>query len=879
MFRGIFQKRFRNQEIDEEFEAHLALESKLLQERGVSREQADIRARRSFGNRSRLAEEAREAWVSGWLDRLSQDLRYATRTLLRNPVFSLAAVLSIALGIGAGTAVYGIADTIFLRPLPYKNPEQLMWVAIRFPQMRMEFLGSPDYVAWRRDHSAFQSMAATQVSGSQTMLLNGENAAEISDARVSANFLRTFDVHPAIGRDFEQSEELPDGPKAVLLTDRFWQEHFHGDIRVIGKSIVIDGQQYTVIGILPRSFQFPMDIKLDVLTTLPVSPAASWHDRSVSTWAVYGRLKPGMSLGQARANLHVLLERSKAGLPRPLRSGAQLVLEPLQQHRVGNARLLLSVLIGAVTCLLLIACANVSNLLLARWSARSGEFAIRTAIGAGRIRLARQLLTEAALLTLAGCVSGMLLAFGLLRAFVHYGGNELPRMNEVTIDGRLFVIGLLVAFFTTLIFGGLPSLQAGRLDIQRALQRSERVGFAAGSYLVKRVLVAGEIALCLILLSGAALLVQTLWHLRNDRLGFQPENVLSISIPLKGTKLETGDRDALVGELLDFVRHIPGVEAAAQTECTPLSGGLMGLTFSRADRPFPQAFGINAAHGIHVCGTGAEYAAAAGIRVLRGRFFSEQDFHHPNTLAVINETAARRFFPGEAAVGKQIMGMRSAPNSPVQQWKTVVGVVSDSKNRGLDSPPEPQAFLNGMAYPAATNLQILIRATGDQHALESVITGKLRSLDSGLIAQFEPISKTIAEMSGGARFNAVLVGSFAAIAFLMAVIGVYGVLAFAASQRTQEIGIRIALGAVPGNIFRLMLREGLDPVLIGVTAGLVTTLGLTRFLKTVLYGISATDPLTFLLTGLAVIFTAVLAISIPAWRTSRVDPMLALRQQ
>lgn len=879
MFRRIFQKRFRKHDIDEEFETHLALESNLLQERGVSREQADIRARRSFGNRSRLAEEAREAWVWGWLDRLSQDFRYATRTLLRNRAFSLAAVLSIALGIGAGTAVYGIADTIFLRPLPYKNPEQLMWVAIRFPQMRMEFLGSPDYVAWRRDHNAFQSMAATQLSGGQTMLLNGENAVEVSDARVSANFLRTFGIRPAIGRNFERSEELPDRPKAVLLTDRFWREHFHGDAQVIGKSIRMDGQPYTVIGILPRSFQFPMDISLDVLTTLPVSPAASWHDRSVSTWAVYGRLKPGVSLAQARAKLQVLLERSKAGLPRTFRSGAQLAFEPLQQHRVGNAHLLLSVLVGAVTCLLLIACANVSNLLLARWSARSGEFAIRTAIGAGRIRLARQLLTEAALLTLAGCVCGMLLAFGLLRAFVHYGGNELPRMNEVTIDGRLFVIGLLVALFTTLIFGGLPSLQAGRLDIQRALQRSERVGFAAGSYLVKRVLVAGEIALCLILLSGAALLVQTLWHLRNDRLGFQPENVLSISIPLKGTKLETGNRDALMGELLDFIRHIPGVEAAAQAECTPLSGGLMGLTFSRSDRPFPQAFDINAADGIHVCGAGAEYAAAAGIPVLRGRFFSEEDFHHPNTLAVINETAARRFFPGEDAVGKQIMGMRSVPNSPIQRWKTVIGVVSDSKNHGLDSPPEPEAFFNGMAYPAATNLRLLIRAIGDQHVLESVISGKLRSLDSGLIAQFEPISKTIAEMSGGPRFNAILVGSFAVIALLMAVIGVYGVLAFAVSQRTQEIGIRIALGGVPGRIFRLMLRQGIGPVLIGIAAGLATTLGLARYLKAVLYGVSATDPVTFVLAGLAMILTAVLAISIPARRASRVDPMVALRHQ
>lgn len=870
MFRDLFQKRLRKREIEEEFEAHLALESKILEERGLSREEAHFRARRSFGNRSLLAEETREAWIWLWLDRLSQDLRYAIRTLLHNRAFTLAAVLSIALGIGAGTAVYSIADTVFLRPLPYRNPEQLMWVAIHFEKMRMEFLGSPEYVAWRRDNNVFQSLAATQRSPGDTMLLNGENATEVHYARVSANFLRTLGIGPAIGRDFKESEELPNGPKAVLLTDHLWQEHFHRNAGVLGTSMRMDGQPYTVIGILPRYFQFPMDIKLDVLTTLPISPNATWQDRSVSTWAAYGRLKPGVSMPQARAALAVLVERSKAGVPRPFRSGMQLVLEPLQQHRVGNARVLLSVLIGAVTCLLLIACANVSNLLLARWSARSGEFAVRAAIGAGRMRLARQLLTEAVLLTLGGCTLGMLLAFGVLRGFVQYGGNELPRMNEVTADGRVFLIGVLVSLFITLLFGGLPSLQAGRLDIQRVLQRSERVGLAAGSRLLKRVLVAGEMALCLILLCGSALLLETLWHLRNDRLGFEPEHVLSISIPLKGTKLETGNRDALVSELLDFTRHIPGVEDAAQSECTPLTAGFETQTFSRSDRPLPEAFHVG--DSIHVCGTGAEYAAAAGLRVLRGRFFSEGDFAHPNTLVVINETAARTFFPGENAIGKQVMGAAG-------QWRTVIGIVSDFKNMGLDAPAAPQAFYNGVTYPEATELEFVVRSIGDQHALGAAISSKLRSMDSGLMAEFEPASKTIAEMSGGARFNAVLVGSFAAIAFLMAVIGVYGVLAFRVSQRAQEIGIRMALGGGRERIFRLVVREGIGPVFAGIAAGMAIVLGLASYLNAVLYGVSATDPITFFLAALALALTAVVAISIPARRACRIDPMIALRHQ
>lgn len=380
----------------------------------------------------------------------------------------------------------------------------------------------------------------------------------------------------------------------------------------------------------------------------------------------------------------------------------------------------------------------------------------------------------------------------------------------------------------------------------------------------------------MILLSAAALLLQTLWHLRSDRLGFEPERVLAISIPFKGTKFESRNRDSLVTELLDFIRHVPGTEYAAQTECTPLEGGPGSTTFSRSDRPLPEKF--DPAKTIRVCGAGAGYAKAAGIRVLHGRFFSEDDFHHPDTLAVINETATRAYFPGEDAIGKQILGSRQSPSSPIRgAWKTVIGVVSDSKNQGLDSPPGPQAFVNAFPYPEATRVRLIVRGIGDREALESAISLKLRSMSPGAIAEYQPLDEAIAVMSGGARFNSILVGSFALIAFLMALVGIYGVLAFAVSQRTQEIGIRMALGAVRGRIFGLLLREGIGPVLAGLACGAAAALGLARYLKAMLYGVAATDPITLAAVALSLALAALIAISIPARRASRVDPMIALR--
>jgi putative ABC transport system permease protein len=797
-----------------------------------------------------------------------QDIRYAARALGRGRAFTLAAVLSLALGIGATTAVFSIADTVFLRPLPYADAGRLVWVAIRYGGM--EFVPSPDYVAWRRDNSVFQALGATQAGLSTTMVLGGPDPAEVHAAKVSANFLDVFAVAPAFGRAFRADEELPNGPKAVLLTDRFWRDRFHGRRDVVGSVITLDSQPYTVIGVLPQSFVYPVDAKVDLVTTLPVSPTASHRDRSMSTWAVFGRLKPGVTMAQARANLDTLLAASKADAPQFLRADNSLVLQPFQEHRAGNVHTLLFVLMGAAGCLLAIACANVANLLLARWSARSHELAVRAAIGAGRGRLARQLFTEIALLIAAGTAAGMVFVVAALRGFVHFAARELPRLSEVGADFRVFAIALLVSLATASVFGGLPALRAGRIDLQSVLQQAGRGSAGGRRQFMRRALVALEVALSVVLLSGAALLFETLWHMQNDHLGFQPEHVLTVSVPLRGPGFDAATRRSIAGDVLTYLNRIPGAEAAALSECTPLSGGSMSGTFSRSDRPMPEAF--HRGDGIAMCGAGADYLKAAGTRLVQGRFFTDDDFHHPGTLAVINEAAARAYFPGEIPLGKQILGQMG-------HWKTVVGVIADTKNQGLNHPAMPQALIDDIELGGAGDLYFIVRTMAGEDAFGRALREQLHAGHPGLFTKVQTLDEAMGEMTASPRFNTVLLCAFAAVAFLMAIVGVYGVLAFSVTERRDEIGIRMALGATPGSVLALVMKEGAALAAAGALAGVAGALVLTRYLATLLYGVTPTDFGTYIAVVLALALAALAASFLPARRAAALDPAATLRHE
>jgi predicted permease len=857
----------REAELDEELEAHIGIEAARLEAEGLSGAEAAVEARRTFGSRALVAELTRDSWGARWLSGIRQDVEYALRSVRRTPGFSATVVLSLGLGIGAATVVFSLADTVYLRPLPYRAPQELMFVAMRM--FGLEMVLSPDYAAWRRDGSAFTELAAMQYHGGNAATLGEREPVEVRTTRVSYNFVPTLGWQPALGRNFDPQEELPNAPKMALLTDALWRKQFRARREVVGQNIVLDGVTYQVIGVLPPAFVMPMEVPTDILTPLPVSPTASHHDRGMATWTVIGRLRPGVTQAQALANIKTMFAASKADAPEIFRNDVSVMMEPLQQRMAGNSRALVLVLAGAVGCLLLIACANVANLLLARWSARTRELAVRAAIGAGRGRLVRQLLTETAVWCAAGTALGMALMAAGLRAAVYFAAGTLPRLNEVKADGRVFGIALAVSALTMLLFGVLPALRAGRVDVQTVLQHAGRPGMSAGYRGARRALVAGEVALSVVLLWGAVLLLETLWRMQHDHLGFAPEHVISVSIPLRGGQMDQAKRKALTEEMLAEIQRVPGTMAASWGECTPLTGGSTGTTFTRSDRPLPKPW--DRGDTVAGCGVGPEYFQVSGMAVVRGRPFAEADYDHPQMLAIINEALARRYFPGEDPIGHQIDGRKSGG------WKTVVGVVTDSKNQGLNQPPAPQMFINDVALYPGSEMAFVVRHVGSEGLFAGVVRARLREMDPALLARFETLDEAIGRMSAGSRFNGVLVGGFAALAFLMAVIGVYGVLAFAVTQRTQEFGIRMALGACPRSVQRLVLKEGVVLVAIGTAAGLAASLPAGRYVKTLLYDIHATDIGTYAAVVCAIGAAAIVAALVPARRAASLDPTVALR--
>jgi putative ABC transport system permease protein len=790
-------------------------------------------------------------------------VRYALRALRNRPAFTVPAILALGLGIGAATAIFSVVDAVLLRPLPYPQPDRLISVAVDFPSVRGQFLPSSDYFAWNRQNRVLESFAAFP----HTQALAASGTEQIALVRATANFLATVKVQPYRGRDFLAEEQQPGSANVVLISYGYWQGHLAGDSHALGRNLTVDGTPYTIVGILPPDFYFPANRRVDAIAPVKADEAIDNRNQSWRTWDTLARMKPGVSIEQVRAGLAPLF--AAAAAKEIVYSGHErLVVVPFLEKITGNVRLTLLALLGAVGCLLLIACTNVANLLLARATTRRCEMAVRAALGAGRAALVRLTLADSLVLALAGGVAGTGVAYGVLQFLRRLAPVDFPRITGLGMSGRMLLFTLLCSLATSLLFGLAPAWSAARAQIHDALsQDSQR---ATSRTTMRSVLVAAEVALSLALLVGAGLLFQSLWRLQHKNLGFEPASVLTTEISLRGTRFETAHRDAFATELRTALARIPGIEAIALSDSLPPTGGLSHIDFSREGRPLPTL--QNPGETMTVRRVTPEYFAALAIPLKRGRNFTPAD----RDTAIVNETLVRHFFPDEDPIGRRI----DLVTSP----RTIIGVVADVKNDGLNNPviPEMDAPLQmdgPVRLAGSPGARVVVRNAGSAALAAGLLRQELKRLDPRILATVNTLEQTLYEQTVRPRFNSLLFGSFAAVALLLAAIGIYGVIAFTVAARAREIGIRMALGADAWRVLRLMLRETAAPTLAGIAAGIALSIALGRYLAAMLYDIRPTDPFTYGAVAALLLLVSLCASLVPARRATRVDPVAVLRTE
>jgi putative ABC transport system permease protein len=799
------------------------------------------------------------------------DLRYAARTLRLNPGFAMVAIVTLALGIGGTTAIFSVLDPVLIRPLRYAEPERLVSVATYFPSIKLETLVSADFAAFEQHNHVFTSMAAYP-HGLETMtLIAAGGPLRATVARVTPGFFSTLGIRPTLGRPFLPGESQPEAANVAILTFGLWQRAFGGDPSVVGKTVTLDQEPCTVIGVMPAAFRFPEEEKVEVLTPLPLDAARMQHGPDMMTWRGIGRLKPGVSLTQARAELETIFARIRDQYKWFYRSDVELRVLPLRVHQVKDVRLGLLVLAGAVGLVLLIACANVAHILLARAASRAKEIAVRTALGAGRIRLARQLLTESALVGMLGGGLGWLLAFAGLKATARMLPADIPHIDQVAVDLRELLFAALVALGASSLFGLAPVSAAWRTNLIETLNFGGGAGRSA-RHSLRGALLTGEIAFSMVLLAGASLLMESLWRLETVPLGFQPQHVLAVPINLQGNTREDGRRTKQYQhDALERVGQLPGVSAVALADSLPPEGWGAIQTFSREDRPLPEPG--HRGDNIIVRDVNKGYFRAMGIPLVRGRLFAEGEMREA-MVAIVNQALVRRYFPNEEPLGKRIGGIR-----PDFKWKAIVGVVGDEKNAGLRADPQPEWYFPLEQRHWVEDAWLVIRATGEPSALAGMVQHELHALDGSRPVIVQTMPEELAEILAPPRFQTLMMAIFSALALAMAAVGVYGVASWSVAQRTREIGVRMALGAAPGDVLRMVLRGALGPLCLGVVIGTAGALATTRYLQSLLFGVKPNDAATLAAAGSILAAAAIAATYIPARRAARANPAVTLRSE
>jgi len=870
-------------ELNEEIQSHLRMATNDRVDRGESAPRAQQAARREFGNVALVQQVTRDQWGTRSLEEFLQDLRYAARMLRKNPGFTLIAVLTIALGIGANTALFSVVNGVLLNPLPYPHPEQLVTLHESKPNFDRGSISYPNFRDWQKNNRTFASMAIARGYG---FSLTGLGDAEQIRARfISSDFFPLLGVNPVLGRNFSPGEDEIGAAPIAMISAGLWKRKFASSPSALGKTLTLDGKDYTIVGVTPQNF----DLFLTSSNLADVFvPIGQWSNPLLPNRGAglgihgVGRLKPGISIEQARADMDRVTSNLAAAYPEADKGiGASFV--PIRQDLLGDVQPILLVLLGAVAFVLSIACVNVANLLLARSTARTREFAIRAALGAGKRRLIAQILTESVLLALAGGGLGLLLAHWGTQAALGALPAELPRSAEIQLDSHVLLFTLAISLLAGILFGLAPALKTAHVRLNDTLKESGR-GTSGTRLRTQSVFVVVEMALALVLLAGAGLMVRTVARLWNVNPGFEPKNVLTFSVafPPAMTSATLDATRAAVREIDEKLSSIPGVQAVAQTwEGIPLIRDDEQLFwFDTQAKPSNDSEMNWAIH--YVVGPG--YLDTMGIPLLRGRFFNPQDRERSPLVVVIDDVFARKYFGSQNPVGKGIVLNSTGKRAEI------IGIVGHVNQWGLDSDAtqslRAQLYVPCMQMPddyiagVRNGLNMVVRSNLPVPALlDSIHRVSQQMSKDQVIFGAQTMDQVISDSLAARRFSMILFGAFAALALTLASVGIYGVISYLVGQRTQEIGIRLALGARRADVLRLVLSQGTKMVGIGVLIGLAASLLLTRFMAKMLFGVSPSDPLTFFAVAAILTLVALAASYIPARRAMRVDPIVALRYE
>ena len=871
--RALFRRKRLELEIDEELRDHLERKIEENIARDMSQQEARRQALLDLGGIEQTKEACRDHRSWAFVDTLLQDLRFAARSLVIRPGFAITTILTLALGIGATTAVFSVVDRVLFRSLPYPHDDQLVSFGVKAPFEDLEFMLAPEYLVVRSQPGPFASMTSLTPGGADCDITE-QNPVRLSCALVESNFLATFGIRPVIGRDFTRDDDRPKDPRVALLSYRLWQSRFARDPHITGRFISVDGKPVQIIGVLPARFEMPTLARADMLMPQAIDEAAQDRNYPQFVLRAFGRLKPSVTIAQATAALQPWFHDSLRFVPPQFREEVSLHVRSLRDRQMHDSRVGAWVLFGAVLAVLLLACSNVANLLLVRGTARRRELAVRAALGASRARLIKQAVTESLLLAILGGIAGCGLAWGLLRVFVSIAPQGIARLQQASLDIRVLAFCLVVSVVSGILFGIVPAL--AKPAPESLVGKS---ACARGRGFFRYSLVAGQIAGSLVLLTGAAVLLRSLWNVERVPIGFEPQRLVTARIVLADYRYPDMPRQLTFFRQLERrLSRIPGIGPVALSNSLPPSGRGHATFFAAIDvpgRPRP-AQGTGGMVGWTL--VTPNYFQTLGIPIVRGRPFIEEDRSSSVNPAILNETLAAKMFPNEDAIGKMLrftVGDRPGP------WRTIVGVAANVKNNGLTANADPEFYIPWKNDPGTDTSQgyVTFRTSLSPTTVVPWARTQIAELDPNMPVEFSTMTARIGQLTERPRFEATLLSFFALIAVALAALGIYGVVSFFVAQRTQEIGVRMALGAQPSGILRMVLESVTGWTIAGSLVGLLSSWFCVRLLQSLVFQVRLRDPLLFSLAFLVLLLAAFLAAWIPARRAARVDPLVALRYE